>query len=58
MIDENTTAMSHETLADFAPDWVVTPGDTIADLLEERDWTQAEFAQRLGCTTKHVKPIP
>jgi HTH-type transcriptional regulator/antitoxin HigA len=57
MIDENTTAMTYETLADFAPDWIVTPGDTIADLLEERGWTQVELAQRLGCTPKHVNQL-
>ncbi len=38
----------------FQPDWVSPPGDTIADLLEEKGWTQAEFAQRCGYTTKHV----
>lgn len=57
MIDENTTAVTYETLADFAPDWIVTPGDTIAELLEERGWTQTEFAQRLGCTLKHVNQL-
>ena len=34
--------------APFAPDWVSPPGDTIADVLEERGWTQAEFARRLS----------
>lgn len=34
MTDANTTAMTFDTLADFAPDWVARPGDTIADLLE------------------------
>lgn len=38
----------------FTPDWVSPPGDTIADLLEERDWTQAQLADRLGYTKKHV----
>ncbi|WP_035988118.1 helix-turn-helix domain-containing protein [Leptolyngbya sp. KIOST-1] len=38
----------------FAPEWVSTPGDTIADLLEERDWTQAQLADRMGYTTKHI----
>ncbi len=38
----------------FQPDWVSPPGDTIADLLEEKGWSQAEFAQRCGYTTKHV----
>jgi HTH-type transcriptional regulator / antitoxin HigA len=28
-----------ETSRPFTPDWVSAPGDTIADLLEERNWT-------------------
>lgn len=28
------------TTYSFSPDWVSPPGDTIADLLEEYDWTQ------------------
>jgi HTH-type transcriptional regulator/antitoxin HigA len=43
-----------ETTRPFTPDWVSPPGDTIADVLEERDWTQAELAERLGYTTKHI----
>lgn len=57
MTNENAAAMSYETLADFAPDWIVTLGDTIADLLEARGWTQKEFAQRLGCTPKYVNQL-
>lgn len=45
--------MTSEPLA-FTPDWVSPPGDTICDLLEERDWTKVELATRLGCTVKHV----
>lgn len=41
----------------FTPDWISPPGDTIADLLEERDWTQAQLAERLGCTIKHVSQL-
>lgn len=43
--------------APFAPDWVSPPGDTILDLLEERGWTQAELATRLGYSTKHVNQL-
>ncbi len=43
-----------ETTRKFTPDWVSPPGDTIADLLEERDWTQAQLAEGLGYTTKHI----
>lgn len=38
----------------FTPDWASPPGDSILDLVEERGWTQAEFAERLGYTEKHV----
>lgn len=41
----------------FSPDWISPPGDTIADLLEERDWTQAQLAERLGYTKKHVSQL-
>lgn len=43
--------------APFAPDWVSPPGDTILDLLEERDWSQAELAQRLGYSPKYVNQL-
>lgn len=42
------------TNSQFSPDWVSPPGDTILDLIEEREWTQAELADRLGYSTKHV----
>jgi addiction module HigA family antidote len=38
----------------FTPDWVIPPGATIADLLQERGWTQVEFASRIDYTPKHV----
>ena len=41
----------------FAPDWVSAPGETIEDLLEERDWTQAELARRADFTRKHVNEL-
>ena len=41
----------------FTPDWISPPGDTIADLLEERDWTQTQLSERLGYTEKHVSQL-
>ncbi|GAB6039963.1 HigA family addiction module antitoxin [Endothiovibrio diazotrophicus] len=41
----------------FRPDWVSPPGDTILDLLEEREWSQAELADRLGFSPKHVNQL-
>ena len=43
--------------AAFRPDWVSPPGDTILDLLEERDWTQQQLADRLGYSLKHVNQL-
>ena len=37
---------TYESLAEFAPDWVAIPGESINDLLEERGWTQADLATR------------
>lgn len=46
-----------EPSAPFAPDWISPPGDTVLDLLEERGWTQAELATRLGYSAKHVNQM-
>lgn len=46
-----------ENETQFEPDWLSPPGDTIADVLEEQGWSQAEFAQRIGYTTKHVNQL-
>lgn len=43
--------------APFQPDWLSPPGETVEDLLEERGWTQAEFAERTGFTKKHVNEL-
>ena len=43
--------------ASFAPDWVSPPGESILDMAEERGWTQAELAQRLGFTEKHISQL-
>ena len=48
MIDQNRN---------FQPDWITSPGDTISDLMEERDWNQVELAKRLGFTTKHLNQL-
>ncbi len=41
----------------FRPEWVSVPGDTIADLLEERAWSQQDLATRTGFTKKHVNDL-
>lgn len=44
---------SHE----FRPDWASAPGDTIADILGERDLSLIEFAQRMGHTPEHSRDL-
>ncbi len=46
-----------EAAAPFAPDWVSPPGDSILDIIEEKEWTQVELAQRLGFSLKHVNQL-
>ncbi len=41
----------------FAPDWNSPPGDTILDLIEEKNWTQTELAKRMGYSLKHVNRL-
>ncbi len=45
---------SHHLPDDLSPDWVSPPGETIADLLEERGWNQTSFAERMEYTEKHI----
>jgi HTH-type transcriptional regulator / antitoxin HigA len=44
-------------LTRFEPDWVSPPGDTIADLLAEKGWTQTDLALRTGYTKKHINEL-
>lgn len=46
-----------ELSAPFAPDWVSPPGDSILDAIDERSWTQAELAARLGFSEKFVSQL-
>jgi HTH-type transcriptional regulator/antitoxin HigA len=48
---------NHLTNLPFTPEWLSHPGETIADFLEELNWTQAELAMRLGYSTKHVSQL-
>ena len=52
-----TDVIEHGADAPFAPDWVSPPGDTILDLLDEREWTQQQLADRLGYSLKHVNQL-
>src|SRR4051794_7516586 len=46
-----------DDLTTFEPEWVSPPGETIADLLEEKGWTQTELATRTGFTRKYINEL-
>jgi HTH-type transcriptional regulator/antitoxin HigA len=46
-----------QTTTPFLPDWASPPGDTLADMLDERSMTQTELAERLGVSLKHVNRV-
>lgn len=41
----------------FDPDYAVSPGETLADLLEERDMTQNELADKLGISLEKMNGV-
>ena len=49
---------SHQPAAStFEPDWISPPGETIEDLLEEKGWTRAEFAEQSGLSRALVDEL-
>lgn len=49
--------MSEKELNNYRPDNVSAPGETLADLLDERAMTQAELAERTGRPLKTINEI-
>jgi len=41
----------------WSPDWAVHPGEHLAEYIESRGWSQAEFARLAGLTPKLVSTI-
>lgn len=41
----------------FSPDWTSHPGETVADILEERSLTAHEFARRIGHTLERTMEL-
>jgi HTH-type transcriptional regulator / antitoxin HigA len=46
-----------DSIQDFLPDWVSAPGDTIADILRERDLSEIDFARLIGKTPQDAKDL-
>jgi len=49
--------MTNTTENTYTPDWVSTPGETLADILEERNMSQSELAQRMGLPKKTINQL-
>lgn len=42
---------------DFCPQWASAPGETIADILRERNMSEDEFARKLGQGAEYVRSL-
>jgi HTH-type transcriptional regulator / antitoxin HigA len=42
---------------EFSPDWTSAPGDTITDILRERNLPEVEFAREMGYTLEDIKNL-
>jgi len=42
---------------EFLPDWASAPGDTVSDILQERNLTESEFAQLIGYTLQFTMDL-
>lgn len=49
--------MVNKIVNEYSPDYVSPPGDTLAEVLEDRSMLQAELASRTGRTPKHINQI-
>ena len=49
--------MAKEQKSEFIPDYATPPGETLKDVLEERDMTQTVFAKRVGLSLKVINEI-
>lgn len=49
--------MAKTSLAEFRPDWVSAPGDTMADIMAERDLSVAELAGAIDNTVEQAQRL-
>lgn len=44
-------------LADFKPDWISSPGQTINDILREKQIEKLELKERMGCSVSFIEGL-
>ncbi len=49
--------MAKQLANEYRPDYVSPPGDTLSEILEDRQMSQRELAERTGRTQKHINEI-
>ena len=49
--------MSGDVFNQYEPDFVLPPGETLLEILEEQNISQAELAKRMGCLRKTIDEI-
>lgn len=42
---------------EYTPDYVSPPGETLQEIMDDRDITQVDLAKRIGMTRKHLRQI-
>lgn len=49
--------VKEQKIIGLSPDLIIHPGETLAEILEDRDMSQKELAIRTGMTEKHISTI-
>ena len=49
--------MQRRGFLSYCPDWVSPPGETLADILEERGITRSQFGKMMGWSVEDVERV-
>ena len=49
--------MQRRDFLSYCPDWVSPPGETLADILEERGITRSQFGKMMGWSVEDVERV-
>ena len=49
--------VKEQKIIGLSPDLIIHPGETLTEILEDRDMSQKELAIRTGMTEKHISTI-
>ena len=49
--------LKEQRIIGLSPDLIIHPGETLAEILEDRDMSQRELSVRTGVTEKHISTV-